>query len=152
MIAPEKRLDPGLSRRELAGRIGTSRNRIYLIENRGANPTPSSAWTACSILLCVPAAKTRLQGQESSGDPERDLAAGPPPEAPNLYDAALALNACVPDDRKVEKDALLADAARELGHSGLTRKLKTALNKALNVEHNAGRLKTDWQRVWRPKK
>jgi len=47
---------------------------------------------------------------------------------------------------------LLVDAARELGHSRLTRKVKTALNKALNAEHNAGRLKTDWRLVWRPKK
>lgn len=76
----------------------------------------------------------------------------PPPEAPNPYDAALALNACVPDGQKVQRDALLQDAARELGHPKLTRKVKTALNKALNTEHNAGRLKTDWERVWKPRK
>lgn len=76
----------------------------------------------------------------------------PPPEAPNLYDAALAFNACVSDGQKVQKDALLVDAARKLAHPGLARKVKTALNEALNAEHNAGRLKTDWQRVWKPKK
>lgn len=76
----------------------------------------------------------------------------PAPEAPNPYDAALALNACLPDGQKVPKDTLLQDAARELGHPKLARKVKTALNKALNTEHNAGRLKTDWKLVWRPKK
>ncbi len=76
----------------------------------------------------------------------------PAPEAPNPYDAALALNACLPDGQKVPKDTLLQDAARELGHPKLTRKVKTALNKALNAEHNAGRLKTDWKLVWKPRK
>ena len=38
---------------------------------------------------------------------------------PLLYDAALALNACVPDGEKVERGVLLA-AARELGHPKLT--------------------------------
>ncbi len=96
----------------------------------------------------VPRTAARLGSPQ--GIPEATLPS-PPPEAPNPYDAALALNACVPDGEKVEKDALLLDAARELGHSRLTRKLKTALNKALNAEHNAGRLKTDWRLVWRPK-
>jgi len=85
-------------------------------------------------------------------DPGDDPAENPPPEAPNPYGAALALNACVPDGQKVPKDALLQNAARELGHPKLTRKVKTALNKALNTEHNAGRLKTDWKLVWKPKK
>jgi ribosome-binding protein aMBF1 (putative translation factor) len=35
----EKRMENGLSQRELAARIGTSQNRIYLIENGEANPT-----------------------------------------------------------------------------------------------------------------
>jgi hypothetical protein len=74
------------------------------------------------------------------------------PAAPNLYDAALALNACIPDGEKVERDLLLTDAARELGYPNLTRKVRRVLNQALNVEHSAGRLKTDWQRVWRPRK
>ena len=34
-----RRLDLGLSQRELANRVGTSQNRIYLIENGEANPT-----------------------------------------------------------------------------------------------------------------
>lgn len=83
-------------------------------------------------------------------DPKADSA--PPPETPNPYDAALALNACVPDGQKVQRDALLQDAARELGHPKLTKKVRRALNKALNAEHNAGRLKTDWERVWKLRK
>lgn len=76
----------------------------------------------------------------------------PAPEIPNLYEASLALNACLPDGQKVEREPLLHDAARELGHQKLTRKVRRALNKALNAEHNAGRLKTDWERVWKPRR
>jgi hypothetical protein len=74
------------------------------------------------------------------------------PEAPKPREATLALNACLPDGKKVGREGLLADAARELGHARLTKKVRRALNQVLNAEHNAGRLKTDWQRVWRPRK
>ncbi len=76
----------------------------------------------------------------------------PTPEAPNPYEATLALHACLPDGEKIEHGDLLQDAARELGHQKLTRKVRSALNKALNKEHNAGRLKTDWELVWKPEK
>jgi len=88
----------------------------------------------------------------SPDDREEDTGDGRMPEAPNLYEAALALNACVPDGAKVERDTLLQDAARELGYQRLTRKVRRVLNQALNAEHNAGRLKTNWQLVWRPKR
>jgi ribosome-binding protein aMBF1 (putative translation factor) len=39
MLVLEKRMERGLSQRELALSIGTSQNRIYLIENGEANPT-----------------------------------------------------------------------------------------------------------------
>ena len=84
---------------------------------------------------------------------ETDAPAGhPAPEAPNFYKAALALHACLPDGQRIERDPLLQDAARELGYEKLTKKVRRALNKALNAEHNAGRLKTDWERVWKPRK
>jgi hypothetical protein len=70
---------------------------------------------------------------------------------PSIEEAALALHACVPNGEKVQREKLLLDAARELGDPKLTRKVRRALNKALNAEKNAGRLKTDWERVWRPK-
>lgn len=74
------------------------------------------------------------------------------PKIPNLYEAALALHACLPEGQKVEREPLLHDAARELGHQKLPKKVRSALNKALNAEHNAGRLKTDWRLVWKPRK
>ena len=73
-------------------------------------------------------------------------------EVPTPRDAALALGSCLPDGEKVLREKLLADAAAELGYSGLPRKVRRALNRALNAEHNADRLHTDWERVWRPKK
>lgn len=50
MIVLEKRLDLGLSQRELAGRIGTSRNRIHLIENGEANPTLDTLQRLAEVL------------------------------------------------------------------------------------------------------
>jgi hypothetical protein len=76
----------------------------------------------------------------------------PAPQTISLEDAALALHACVPDGEKVDRHTLLLDTARELGQTKLTRKVRRALNQALNAEHNAGRLRTDWQLVWKPKK
>lgn len=76
----------------------------------------------------------------------------PVPEALTPRDAALALGACLPDGEKVPREALLADAAAELGYPDLSRQVRRALNKALKAEHNAARLRTDWDRVWRPKR
>jgi|SRR5215204_1114196 len=39
MFVLEKRMELGLSQRELAELVGTSQNRIYLIENGETNPT-----------------------------------------------------------------------------------------------------------------
>ena len=44
------------------------------------------------------------------------------------------------------------NASRELGYPNLTRKVRRALNKALSAENNTGRLRTDWEKVWKPKK
>jgi len=74
------------------------------------------------------------------------------PKVLSFDDAALALHGCVPNGEKVERDALLGQAARELGYPNLTKKVRSTLNKALNAENNAGRLRTDWERVWKPGK
>jgi len=50
----------------------------------------------------------------------------PAPEVLALEEAALALHACVPDSEKVEREALLADAARELGYPKLTKKVRSS--------------------------
>jgi hypothetical protein len=42
----------------------------------------------------------------------------------------------------------LARADRELGYPTLTKKVRRILNKALNSENHAGRLRTDWEHVW----
>lgn len=42
----------------------------------------------------------------------------------------------------------LKDRAREMGYPRITHNVKTALN----TEHNVGRLNTDWQRAWKPRK
>jgi hypothetical protein len=117
-----------------------------------------------------------LEGKDSShrllehrgvaNEPAPDQSSGAPPEEtlfpdnevetkntiPSIEEAALALHACVPDGEKVQRERLLLDAALELGHTKLTKKVRRSLNKALNVEHNKKRLKTDWKVVWKPKR
>jgi hypothetical protein len=118
---------------------------------------------------------TTLEGEDSShrlpehrgnaGDLAPDQSSEPPEETlfpesevetknsiPSIEEAALVLHACVPDGEKVQREKLLLDAARELGHTKLTTKVRRSLNKALNVEHNKKRLKTDWKVVWKPKR
>lgn len=85
------------------------------------------------------------------GEPQDALFQPPAPETLSLQDAALALHASLPDGQKVRREPLLHEAARRLGHQKLTKRVRSTLNKALNAEHNAGRLKTDWQLVWKPR-
>jgi hypothetical protein len=120
---------------------------------------PAAQWEERTNGAAQPAPPERASdpngAQQAQAPTPLDAAAPgerPASEVPNAYVAALALHACVPEGQKVRKDALLADAARKLGQPDLTRKVKTALNKALSAEHNAGRLKTDWQLVWKPRK
>lgn len=46
----EKRMDLGLSQRELARRVGTSQNQIYLIENGETNPTLDTLQRLADVL------------------------------------------------------------------------------------------------------
>jgi transcriptional regulator with XRE-family HTH domain len=50
MFVLEKRMELGLSQRELAERVGTSQNRIYLIENGETNPTLDTLQKLADIL------------------------------------------------------------------------------------------------------
>jgi ribosome-binding protein aMBF1 (putative translation factor) len=50
MFILEKRMELGLSQRELAERIGTSQNRIYLLENGEANPTLDTLQRLADVL------------------------------------------------------------------------------------------------------
>ncbi len=74
-------------------------------------------------------------------------------EAPDSDDIVRALHACIPSDgEQVGRDKLFMDAARGLGYPKLTKEVRRTLNKTLHAENNAGRLRTDWDRVWKPKK
>lgn len=50
MLVLERRLELGLSQRELAARVGTSQNRIYLIETGEANPTLDTLERLAAVL------------------------------------------------------------------------------------------------------
>ena len=87
-----------------------------------------------------------------SSENQNGLFEHPAPEAPSSADVVLALHTCIPDDERIERDKLFMDVARELGYPKLTKKARRSLNKALHAEDNAGRLKTDWERVWNQRK
>ena len=91
------------------------------------------------------------QGRDPSEN-QNGLFERPAPEAPSSADVVQALHTCIPDGERVERDKLFMDVARELGYPKLTKKARRTLNKTLHAENNAGRLKTDWERVWKPKK
>jgi DNA-binding XRE family transcriptional regulator len=50
MFVLEKRMELGVSQRELAERIGTSQNRVYLIENGETNPTLDTLQRLADVL------------------------------------------------------------------------------------------------------
>ena len=50
MLILEKRMELGLSQRELAERVGTSQNRIYLLENGETNPTLGTLQRLADVL------------------------------------------------------------------------------------------------------
>lgn len=94
-----------------------------------------------------------VSGSSQRRDPSESqdvLFERPAPEASSSDDVVLALHACIPDGERVERDKLFMDAARKLGYPKLTKKVRRTLNKALNAENNSGRLKTDWEYVWKP--
>ncbi len=50
MLILEKRMELGLSQRELAEQVGTSQNRIYLMENGETNPTLDTLQRLADVL------------------------------------------------------------------------------------------------------
>lgn len=125
-----------------------------ILENAGPSQLPPEHQgdaTGPAVSEEVNLASDASQAQ-SPGDSKGALLGSPMTLVPNTREAVLALNACLPDGERVARDTLLRDAARELGHPKLTKKVRSALNQALNAEHNAGRLKTDWRWVWKPRK
>ena len=69
------------------------------------------------------------------------------PSPEDVVRALRALRVCIPGGERVEREKLLMDAARELGHPNLTKKGRRNLNKALNAENKAGHLRTDKEHV-----
>ena len=118
---------------------------------RGSEPEEQANGTAEPDLTEKAPSVAASSNRHVPDEPQDTLFERPAPEVLSLDDAALAIHACVPDGEKVERRALLVNAARELGHTKLTKKVRRTLNKALHAEHNAGRLKTDWNEVWKPR-
>jgi hypothetical protein len=153
--ATERRAEPRLEESPPLQRVAEERS-AYTHQPPPSH-TPESEEQMDGATESTPADNTRSLAitpqPQAPSEPEDATQDGTAtPETPNLYEAALALHVCLADGQQVEHGTLLADAARELGHPKLTKKVRRALNKALNAEHNKERLKTDWQRVWKPRK
>jgi len=61
-----------------------------------------------------------------------------------------ALYSCVPDAGAIAREDLLHEVARKLGYAKLGRNIRSTVNRAIGAEVRAGRLGTDWERVWKP--
>lgn len=137
------------------------------VKEDATNPTPDEPQHLTDTTLELKDSSQRSpKHRAGANEPASDQSSDTPPDAtlfpdnevetkntiPSIEEAALALHACVPDGEKVQREKLLLDAARELGHTKLTTKVRRSLNKALNVEHNKKRLRTDWKVVWKPKR
>ncbi len=62
------------------------------------------------------------------------------------------LHQCMPERGPVDREKLLHAAAHRLGFEKLTRRLRSRLNKTISADAQAGRLRTDWERVWKQDK
>jgi hypothetical protein len=77
-------------------------------------------------------------------------------EPPNRIDeipqenVRLALYDCLPTDGAVDREVLLRLAARRLGFCDLGSRVRSRLNRTIAMEKRAGRLDTDWTKVWGP--
>jgi hypothetical protein len=88
--------------------------------------------------------------QEQPTEPSPDHLQGENPPTPS--ETVQVLHDCISDSVHVEHGALLRTAAARLGYPALPDSIRRVLNKAISSEDQAGRLRTDWQEVWRPKK
>lgn len=60
------------------------------------------------------------------------------------------LHACVPRGGSVPREELLREVAHKLGYSKLGHNIRSTINRMIGAEVRAGRLNTDWQKVWHP--
>jgi very-short-patch-repair endonuclease len=59
------------------------------------------------------------------------------------------LHACVPEGISVPREELLREVARKLGYSKLGHNIRSTINRTIGAEVRAGRLMTDWEKVWK---
>jgi superfamily I DNA/RNA helicase/very-short-patch-repair endonuclease len=59
------------------------------------------------------------------------------------------LHACIPDGHPIPREELLHDVARKLGYAKLGHNIRSTINRIIGAEVRAGRLGTDWQKVWK---
>jgi hypothetical protein len=91
-------------------------------------------------------------GRKGAAGPEDAAPAGGTPTPGDRERALEALYACLPEQGRVERRTLLAEAGKKLAGQKPIRKIRSALNKAIAAEVGAGRLEVDeeWRFVWRP--
>jgi len=59
------------------------------------------------------------------------------------------LHECIPNGSFVPREELLKEVSRKLGYSKLGHNIRSTINRMIGAEVRAGRLGTDWQKVWR---
>lgn len=64
-------------------------------------------------------------------------------------DVREALHSCIPPHGPVPREDLLHEVAKKLGYAKVGRNIRSTINRMIGVEVRAGRLKTDWEKVWK---
>lgn len=167
---PEKALEPLWARvaeieiRPSGERSHISRGLTEKPEGETAAPTPPNSGIATGGWVKPPLGRKQDEDLTRGGD---SVPAAPSFDQNVLFDAegsdhevwgniddipqemvrnALYVN--LPSAGTIEREILLRKAARRLGFSKLGRKIRSRLNRAIGAEVRAGRLGTDWQKVW----
>jgi REase_MTES_1575/AAA domain len=106
-----------------------------------AEPVPTTAQPVQPMLIDKPARENLFTPAEESTTKIREVPRD---------QVRSALHDCVPDGSPIQREELLRAVARKLGYSKLGHNIRSTINRMIGAEVRAGRLETDWGKVWRP--
>ena len=66
-----------------------------------------------------------------------------------LTELRAAIHQSIPETGSVDRDEFLRVVTSAIGFSKLGKRIRSRINKAIAAEVRAGRLQTDWKRVWK---
>lgn len=118
----------------------TRKETVVSTSNSTQRPDPTIVRSVQPMLIEKPARENLFTSVQ---DPPANIAEIPREQVKTV------LHACIPDGSSVPREELLRDVARKLGYSKLGHNIRSTINRTIGAEVRAGRLGTDWQKVWR---